>query len=495
MKKTKKLIIMTAALALLIGVYFIWQAVGGQGGAGDETTAPNTNYTVGAVDHKTLTAVSVTRRVEESDDNGETATRTVAFDFTLKEDGAGWLWSENNSVPLNNEKFAAMATAVSGVGSQYKLQINDASELAKYGLDEPEISLSFTDGSGTHRFYVGSLNSFSGNYYFCTEDKSAVYTVDPTLPEAFRFDIYELIKTDEAPKLTDTTINSLEYSMGSSKILLTHYPSGKDSDYTGGYSWYASVNGGAEFAVAASICGDLTKALTSLDFGKCVAYDSSRDAEFGLDAGNTLTLNYQKTSTVTDSASGIDKTVTTPATLKLLIGKDKDGTIYVRPEGSALTSRLSSQKEFAAVLTDESRSLLPVELILPDYTRIDGMTFAGGGKTLAVKVVHGENDSVSYSLADGAAVDDKKLQAILTALTEAKTSAFTSDLERDPSVGGDTVFSLSLTFNKGDAASGELTVTRYSENYNLVSFMGSSERLITVDDTKALTQALAAYFE
>ena len=494
MKKSVKLIIMAAALALLIGVYFIWQAVGNREDGGDDVTSSGNVYTVGAVDYKTLISVSVARRVEASGD-GEAESRTLAFDFTLKEDETGWLWTENPSVPLSNEMFADMVTAVSGVTSPYKLENVNESDLGKYGLDEPEISLSFTDGNGTHGFSIGSLNSFSGYYYFCTEDKTTVYTVDSSLPEAFRFDIYDLIDTDDAPELTKTSITSIQYVSGSDKTVFTYYPNGKDSDYTNGYSWYASVNGEKEFAVASAIGSNLTDALVSLDFGNCVAYDSAKDDQYGLDAGNKLIIEYQKSSTVTDSTTGVEKTVLTPTTLTLTVGRSTDGVIYVRPEGSSLTAKLSSQSAFAAVMTDNTRSLRPTELILPDYTRIDLMIFTGNGKTLSVTVRHGEDDSVSYSAADGTKINEEKLQTLLTALAEAKTSAFASDLERDPSAGSDTVFSLALTFSKGDVLNAELTISRYSESYNLVSFMGSADRLITVDETAALTDALTAYFE
>ena len=128
MKKSVKLIIMAAALALLIGVYFIWQAVGNREDGGDDVTSSGNVYTVGAVDYKTLISVSVARRVEASGD-GEAESRTLAFDFTLKEDETGWLWTENPSVPLSNEMFADMVTAVSGVTSPYKLENVNESDL------------------------------------------------------------------------------------------------------------------------------------------------------------------------------------------------------------------------------------------------------------------------------------------------------------------------------------------------------------------------------
>lgn len=482
---------MTVALALLAGGYFIWRAVSVKGdGSGSDTAPGDDTYTVGTVDTKTLTAVSVSRRTEPKEEGGETG--TVSFEFRLKEDETGWLWSENEKVPLSNEKFAEMATAVSSVTSPYKLDGVSAADLGKYGLDEPEVSLAFTDGAGTHRFYIGSLNSYTGTNYFCTDDKSVVYTVDPSVAESFRFDIYDVIDTDDAPAVNASALTSLEYTANGKKLLFTYYSGGKESDYTSKYNWYFSVDGGAESHLAAEIGEALTKALTSLDLGKCVAYDSSRDSEFGLDKASRLVLKYNKTSTVTDSTTNIDKTVTTPEEFVLNVGKNEDGVIYVRADGSSLTARLSSQDAFAAVMTENVRSLRPTELLLPDYGRIDGITFSAGGKTLAVKVVHADDGGISYESADGKTLDEDKLTKLLDALAAAKTSAFASDLERDPAAGSDAVFTAEFTFNTGDAKTGTLTVSNYSGSYCIVSFMNNNDRLMTIDEAKTLTEALEA---
>lgn len=488
-KKSRNLIIMTLVLALLGGAYFTWRAIGGADSPVDTTDdGAGSGYSVGTVDHKTLTAVSVSR-VEPADFDQDSVLRTVKFDFTLKEDETGWLWSENKNVPLDNEKFADMATAVSDITSPYRLEGVTEAELSKYGLDSPEISLAFTDAGGTHRFYIGNVNSFNGSNYFCTDDKTVVYTVSASVAEAFRFGIYDLIKTDEAPQMNASALTSLEYTSGDRKLLFTYYPNGKDSDYTGKYNWYVSENGGTETALASDIGKALTEALTAIDLGNCVAYDTAHDAEYGIDRGARLVLRYQKTTKVTDQNTNIEKEVTTPAEYVLYIGKDADGTVFARPDGSTLTAKLSHQSAFASITADNTRTLRADELILADYSRIDSMTFSANGKTLTVKVAHGEDGSVSYSASGDAEPDTTTLETFLRALEAARTTAFASDLERDPAVVSETVFSAVFEFNKGAAKSGTLTLLRYSEKYFMVSFMGDNDRLISADGLKAVTDA------
>ena len=488
-KKSRNLIIMALALAILAGAYFTWRAVGGSGDVTD-TSGGDTSYSVGAVDYKTLSFVSVSRRTEPGDGSCEPG--RVEFEFRLNEGGSAWLWSEDENVPLDNEQFADMATAVSSLTSPYRLEGISTAELSKYGLDDPEITLAFTDDSGTHRFYIGAKSSFNGANYFCNDDKTTVYTVSSSVAETFRFGIFDLIKADEAPTMNASALTSLEYTDGDRKLLFTYYADGKASDYTGKYNWYVSENGGSETPVASDIGKALTSALTAIDLDNVVSYNNARDSEYGLDAGARLVLKYMKTTKVTDSTTNIEKEVKTPAEYVICIGKSEDGTVYARPEGSALTVKLSAQETFRNVTADNTRVLRANELVLPDYSRIDSMTFTCGGKTLTVKVTHGDDGSVSYSASGDGSPDSETLDALLGALADARTTAFASDLDRDPASGSETVFSVAFVFNTGGSANATLALSHYSENYYLVSFMSDSDRLITADGLKALTDAFDA---
>lgn len=487
-KKSRNLIIMALALAVLAGAYFTWRAVGGNGD-GTDTSGGDTSYSVGAVDYKTLSFVSVSRRTEPESEGGEPG--RIEFEFRLNEGGSAWLWSEDENVPLDNEQFADMATAVSSLTSPYRLEGISAAELSKYGLDDPEITLTFTDDNGTHRFYIGAKSSFNGANYFCNDDKTTVYTVS-SVAETFRFGIFDLIKADEAPTMNASALTSLEYTEGDRKLLFTYYADGKASDYTGKYNWYVSENGGSETPVASDIGKALTSALTAIDLDNVVSYNNARDSEYGLDAGARLVLKYMKTTKVTDSTTNIEKEVKTPAEYVICIGKSEDGTVYARPEGSALTVKLSAQETFRNVTADNTRVLRANELVLPDYSRIDSMTFTCGGKTLTVKVTHGDDGSVSYSASGDGSPDSETLDALLGALADARTTAFASDLDRDPASGSDTVFSVAFVFNTGGSVHATLALSHYSENYYLVSFMSDSDRLITADGLKALTDAFDA---
>lgn len=490
-KKAKNLIALTVALLLLCGVYLVFRP-GDDAGDGDDTSDGGTAYSITAVDHTTLSAMSVSRRAETDDD---TAAETIEFSFSLNDDATGWDWSEDPAVPLDNTVFVSMATAVSEVTSPYKLEGVSEADLEKYGLADPEISLSFTDDDGTHRLYIGNENSFNGQYYVCTDDRTVVYTVEASLAEEFRFDIFELIAEDSAPSFDASDITSLEYARGDASRTFTYYPNGNDDCYTDSYNWFFADGDGASQPLAYDIGESLTEVLTSLDLSNCVAYNTSRDSEFGFDGGAKLTLKYQKTTTVTDSTTNIEKEVKTPAEYVIYIGIGESGAIYLRPEGSVLTAKIQSPGALAEIITDNARSLNANELVLIDADRIDSLVLYAGEDRLELTVTHGDDGSVSYGRTDGGTLDSEKLEALLNALTSARTTAFAADLEPDPSISADTEFGAEFTFNSGSVNSAVLTLTRYSESYCLVSFMGDNSRLIAINVAEELVSQLANCIE
>lgn len=230
--------------------------------------------------------------------------------------------------------------------------------------------------------------------------------------------------------------------------------------------------------------------MTSLDLSNCVAYNTSRDSEFGFDGGAKLTLKYQKTTTVTDSTTNIEKEVKTPAEYVIYIGIGESGAIYLRPEGSVLTAKIQSPGALAEIITDNARSLTANELVLIDADRTDSIVFKAGEAVLELTLTHGDDGSVSYGRADGGTLDNERLEALLTSLNEARTSAFAADLSPSDNAGAE-LFTAEFAFNSGSASSGKLTITSYSESYCLVSFMGDSSRLMTIDAANELVQRLA----
>lgn len=487
MKRGLKLIIMAVVLGLLLGAYFIAKRIS-EKHDGEDTPAETESYGVTALEAEKLTSLRV-RRTE----NGEDGASVTELSFRLSDDKTKWLWSEDESVPLDNVAFANIVTALNESSSPVKMTDVTDEELKTYGLDNPHIvvTFGFSDGSG-YTAKVGKYNSFNSLYYYSDSNDSAVYMVSEAVNDSLSVGIFDVLLYDTLPELTSSNITSLTYEKGDRKLVYKYYPGGNPADYTDAYNWYVSVNGAKETAVAKNIASDLTDALVNRKLLDAVAYNKSKDAEFGMDAPGKLVIAYQKTEKIEDSQTGSSSEITTPAEYTLYFGsQDEDAYYYVRTQDSDLIYTLTLSDTFYDILEEDGRRILPDELGSFNDTFIDRVVFKAGEKTVDVKLTHADG-TTAYTLASGETADLEKYTELMAKLGTGATS-YTSVLEADPSVGTDIIASAEFTFNSGDVKSAVLEIRRYSGSYARVSFMGRDDQLITADEAEAIASLIAAF--
>ena len=489
MKRAKNLVIMAAVLAVLAGVYLVVGNIVKQSEeSGDDTTEEG--YAVTALDASTLSSMKV--KITASDDSGTTITE---LSFSLSEDETKWLWADDESVPLDNTAFANIVTAINDSVSPVKLENVTDEEMADYGLASPaiEVTFGFSDGTG-YTAKLGDYNSFKGMYYYMdSNDPDTVYMVDSTVEDYLDVSIFDLLAYDELPEISSAKITSLTYTKGDRELVFTYYATGNSDDYTDAYNWYLSVNGAEEFAISASLGDDITSAITSRTLLDAVAYNTSNDAEYGMDAPGKLVISYMRTDTITDSTTGSETEITTPATYTLYFGDtDEDAYYYVRTQDSNLIYTISYSDEFFDMFEEEGRNLRPTELVNLNDTYLDGVVYTAGTSVLEVKLTHADG-TTAYTLANGETLDFDKYSEIAETLAGITATSYTSVLEADSSVGNDLIFSAKYSFNSGSRSEGTLEIRKYSQSYAVVSFMGRDDQLITMDEANSLAALVAAY--
>ncbi len=331
MKRLSKLIILAALLLLLLVAYLIISAVTNRNSGdtdGDDTTAGqiNTSYTAAQIDISTMYALKYNVQDEE-------------YCFSLSDDKTAWLWADDENIPLDNAYFANMASAIQSVSSDVKLKA-DLSELGTYGLDKPILTVTVSDETyGTQTFTLGDLNSFNGKYYFRnTADASYVYMVDATLPQAFVYSPYQMVKHDTLPDISPEAIKSITVSSTDNHATYTYFEGGRDSDPTTEDNWYITLTE-EDHRQADKAMSDLLSTLYgSISLNTPAGYTAEQRSARGLDTPTRLTFTYSEQNTVTDSNTGASTTVTVDKDFTLLLGyADSNGNVYVGLEDSVLT--------------------------------------------------------------------------------------------------------------------------------------------------------------
>lgn len=330
MKRLSKLVILAAILLALLVAYLIITLVTNKDDTpdnGDTTTTDqiNTSYTAAQIDISTMYALKYT-------------VSSAEYSFTLSDDKTAWLWSEDETIPLDNGYFASMASAIQSVSSDVKLKV-DLSELGTYGLDQPWLTVTVSDDTyGTQTFTVGSLNSFNGKYYFRNKaDASYVYMVDSALPQAFVYTPYQMVKHDSLPDIASDAIKKITVSETDNRTTYTYYESGKDDDPATDDLWYVSLKEDDQLPADQALAAILPGLYDSISLDTPAGYTAERRSALGLDTPTELTFTYSEQKTVTDANTGASTSVTVDKDFTLLLGyANGDGNVYVGLKDSVL---------------------------------------------------------------------------------------------------------------------------------------------------------------
>ncbi len=477
MKKIRNILIMLIILVALLIVYLVVSPMWREDG--EETTEPMPSHTVAVIDHTGLVGL-------ELEQGGETMI------FALNDAATEWEWSEDAEVPLDNMVFATLVTAFNEASSNYKLEGVTEAQLAEYGLAEPALRVRFTFSDGSAKEYnIGNLNSFNSLYYLSESSApDTVYMVNATVRNSLDLDIYDFVLIETPPAITEGKIVGVHYTNAGEYREFNYYPSGKDTDYTDRYNWYYEQGLSnmstipPEYPLDGGMADTLSDLITGLSFDECVGLDLS-DEKYGFSEGKKLVISYN----VDEGETGV---LTEKEYVIYLGSQTEDGEIYAHTADSKLVYTLSSADEWVTLITSEQAKLLPDEIWLPNYERIDSMTFAAGENALTVNVKNTDG-KISYS--SETSDDADAISALISELEELKATSNIAYFEDDAAeVEKILMLSVKIAFNAGSNAELEMTVERYSLNYCLVSFNGRADQLITLENAEELIGMVSAFF-
>ncbi|MDY4897776.1 MAG: DUF4340 domain-containing protein [Eubacteriales bacterium] len=324
MKRLFKLLILLGSLAVLGVIYVIVVMVTAEKRpdipTNDTTTDQiETNYTAAQIDINTMYALKYNSGNE-------------VYSFSLSTDETHWLWTDNPALPLDNNYFAVMASSLQNVTTELKLKVS-SSELGTYGLNSPWLEITVSDNTySTQTFSFGTLNSFTGQYYFMSSsDVNTVYLVDADIPKNFTHTPLEMIKDDVIPTIAENSISSIHITSPTEDIMYRcHTDEGLDA-------WYVSNNSGEENALSDELASKLGTMFSDMKLENPVGFSQEDRKSFGLSEPTTITVSYTDTKTVTNSQTGVSTDVTIDADFELLLGyADGNGGVYVGLPDSVL---------------------------------------------------------------------------------------------------------------------------------------------------------------
>ncbi len=269
------------------------------------------------------------------------------FSFAYENDA--WTYTDDKNFPLDQNRITSkFLDSFFAITSERKITVEDGS-YAKYGLDNPSITLTFTDNNKIATTYLmGSYNSVIGGYYVTVKDSKEIYVIDDTMLQICRDNIYDFATVETIPSFSTDALNSLSVTNNGVKVRLLLKTEGDESDLTGYAKWFfkepfQNIRG----CESGKINNDDMTMFTGLQYTKMAKYNPTTDdlTEYGIKgSNNTYELSYKGT----DEEGNDEEHV-----FKLSIGKLDDTGSYYYVQGVDYVGLIKNQTS-AVYLMDTS---------------------------------------------------------------------------------------------------------------------------------------------
>ena len=290
MKKNKALLILLGVLIVLLAAYFALKAWNRQQAEKDEESDA---VVVTQIDPAEIKAISY--------DMGD---GERAFE---KRDGT-WIYTPDADFPLDQSVPETIAEDMGQLKADRELV--DGDELADYGLEEPDYTVTLTEADGTVT-EIKFGNTVDDYYYVSLDDSGTVYTVPSSAADNLSQSLNDMAQFDDYP------------SIGSGNLKKVVITSGETSTV------YDSENEEQSEDISA-IAGGLGTVVLSEAADYSVA-DADR-GNYGLDNASRTTVE------VTYTEDNEDKTMTL-----YIGGEDGDGSRYVMMDDSRIVYLISDE--------------------------------------------------------------------------------------------------------------------------------------------------------
>ena len=290
MKKNKALLILLGVLIVLLAAYFALKAWNRQQAEKDEESDA---VVVTQIDPAEIKAISY--------DIGD---GERAFE---KRDGT-WIYTPDADFPLDQSVPETIAEDMGQLKADRELV--DGDELADYGLEEPDYTVTLTEADGTVT-EIKFGNTVDDYYYVSLDDSGTVYTVPSSAADNLSQSLNDMAQFDDYPSIGSGNLKKVVITSGETSIVYDSENEEQSEDIS-------AIAGGLG-TVALSEAADYSVA------------DADR-GNYGLDNASRTTVE------VTYTEDNEDKTMTL-----YIGGEDGDGSRYVMIDDSRIVYLISDE--------------------------------------------------------------------------------------------------------------------------------------------------------
>ncbi|MCR5485338.1 MAG: DUF4340 domain-containing protein [Clostridiales bacterium] len=487
-KKSTKLIIALAAVAVLVGGYFAATHFLNDDTSEEETAAESETVKVETISVDDMASMNYMY--------GEENIKLV------KKDGT-WLLASDKKFPVDQTKAETMADAAAGLTAK-RLVSESSSVFAEYGLDRPSSSYVFTDVNGnTVTYLFGDENTFSHAFYMNVAGTENVYLIEQSFIDTFTVGKDDLADVPEIPMVSSGDITSAAVDADGKKISLKYYASGKKDCYTSEYTWFSGDEALDNEAVMSYLS-------TVADFSSdgCADYSLAKDEneKYGFDKPSAvISLTYNEsedkpTGEKDEDGNDVTETVTANKKLKLTLGDENgQGDRYMKTDASNAVYLVKNDYLESLTSFDE-KTLAPLDLCLIGKDSVESMIITADGKRHEIKVVRTTDEkgseTVSYTM-DGKSLAEPRYDNFFNTVHDIKAEK-AADKSRVLTADGNYI-TIVYKRNTGDKFSEmTLSIAEYDDSYYIAELNegtklnSGNKLLVNILDVDKIIEAFKA---
>lgn len=487
MKRGKRLLVLTAVLAVFVAGTLILKSVNDAKEAAEKTTEEKP--VVLALDTDNLTALAYTYQGE-----------TLRFEKT----DDVWHYADDTAFPLKTSLITSMVSALKSITAS-RTVADSLDQAEEYGLKEPAITVTATLNDGTtSTLYLGDKNSVTGETYAYVDGSPTVYMVASTLATKFSYKLYGLITDETFPTIDESTIGKLAYDAGDQSLKLAKYADGNENSYSSLYTWFAQGTDGSETPLDSDNVSTYLENVTGTAIKSTVDYNAASEelGAWGLDTPSAvITVDYTVSHTETvpkatdtpdpnatvspaPEVTAAPETITgeetsvpeatpspTPATETITVtepkelviylgGQAEDGSWYMRHSDSTRVFTISADT-YEKLMALSLESLIPNQFALISIDTVDSLTVNMNGQTneyaIARSTVTDEDGKTTANVVytkDGTEIGETTFKDFYKALIGLERDATT-----DKAPAGEPY--MTITFHRNTTAYPEMTLILY----------------------------------
>ena len=411
--------------------------------------------------------------------------KSKEFPFTILAGESGWEFAGDAEFDVSAGTADAMKEKLAQFTAETAV-LADAEDLAEYGLEEPEFTVTATLKDGSSRAVrLGDPAGAGAGYYACTDGSRDVYVVSEEVRGAFAGGQDALLEKAAVPEFTAEKATGLKLSGDAFPPFTVAKNTGEQAELMGIYQYSLLLTGVYPVPVTVDFTAfsELMKKYVGMSLGELVSYHEQDKQQYGLDRPETaLTVTY------TDAESSEDREFTVH-----FGGMNETQTHrYVCLEGSGQTFMMEQEKA-EELLAADTFALVDRYTQMVNITLIGGMNIAYGDTVRRVDITHnsetgetGQEVVTDYITVDGKSLNEEEDDEVRTLYQEIIALKLTRELTEEDVIGEEPV--LVLEFLDKDGA-GVLRSVRY------LKLKGSGQELAVEVDGVCLFAADGAAVE